>query len=238
MGPQPQWQRLHRKNMTRTWTDEQKQIIRDMYENHPTQEIADLLGRTISQVYGMATRLGLHKSEEFQNSPLSGRLSKGHHDGRGNEARFRKGHVPFNKGTKGVTGMHPNSRRTQFKKGERRGVAAEVYQPIGAEVVRDGYLVRKVNDDLPLQARWKPVHRILWEEHHGPIPSAHIVHFIDGDKSNISIENLELVSRQEWMARNRIENLYPEPVREQIHALRGFKRKLNNYAKKQDRRSA
>ncbi|HJZ04589.1 MAG TPA: HNH endonuclease signature motif containing protein [Patescibacteria group bacterium] len=38
------------------------------------------------------------------------------------------------------------------------------------------------------------LHRKIWEYQHGQIPENHHVHHVDGDKSNNSIENLELMS--------------------------------------------
>ena len=37
-------------------------------------------------------------------------------------------------------------------------------------------------------------HVLVWEQHNGPIPEGYQIHHIDGDKSNNSIENLQLVS--------------------------------------------
>lgn len=37
------------------------------------------------------------------------------------------------------------------------------------------------------------LHRLVWERAHGPLPSAHVLTFKDGVKTNVTIENLELV---------------------------------------------
>lgn len=111
---------------------------------------------------------------------------------------FAKGHQSANKGKtcpEGVGGRHPNARRTQFRKGTRSGVAVKLYQPIGAERVRDGYLVRKINDDMPLQARWRAVHLIEWEALNGPIPEGHCLKCLDGDRTNTDPSNWEVIPR-------------------------------------------
>lgn len=41
------------------------------------------------------------------------------------------------------------------------------------------------------------LHREVYEMHYGPIPDGFIVHHKDGDKTNNSLENLELLSRAE-----------------------------------------
>ena len=39
-------------------------------------------------------------------------------------------------------------------------------------------------------------HRVVWEEHYGPLPSGCIVTFIDGDKRNFDINNLIAVQKE------------------------------------------
>lgn len=112
---------------------------------------------------------------------------------------FERGSTPANKGkpcAPGKGGNHPNARRTQFTPGQRRGVAVRLYKPIGAErVSRDGYLERKINDDLPLQARWRAVHLIRWEAEHGALPKGMALKCLDGDKLNTAPSNWALIPR-------------------------------------------
>jgi hypothetical protein len=112
---------------------------------------------------------------------------------------FEKGQAPHNKGKQcepGRGGNHPNARRTQFTKGERRGVAIRLYKPIGTErVSKDGYIERKIHDGMPLQSRWRAVHLIEWEAANGSIPKGHVLKCLDGDKLNTHPSNWEVVSR-------------------------------------------
>jgi hypothetical protein len=112
---------------------------------------------------------------------------------------FEKGTVPPNKGKRcpeGKGGRHPNARRTQFKPGERTGAAQRHYKPIGFErITIDGYRERKINDDMPLQARWKAVHRIEWEAVNGQVPMGHALKCLSGDKLDCRPENWEAVPR-------------------------------------------
>ncbi|MDE1914688.1 MAG: HNH endonuclease [Sphingomonadales bacterium] len=111
---------------------------------------------------------------------------------------FEKGQTPLNKGKRceeGKGGRHPNARASHFRKGERRGVAVRLYKPVGTErLSKNGYLERKVNDDLLLQKRWRAVHLIRWEDVHGPIPKGHALKCL-GDKANTDPSNWTLVPR-------------------------------------------
>lgn len=117
----------------------------------------------------------------------------------GNTGQFAKGAASWNKGkpcAPGTGGLHPNARRTQFRKGERKGRANANYQPIGTERVTDeGYRQRKVHDGLPMQARWQLVQRIEWEAVHGPVPKGYALKCLDGNKLNCAPSNWSLVSR-------------------------------------------
>ena len=117
----------------------------------------------------------------------------------GRSGCFEKGAAPHNKGkpcAPGRGGRHPNSRRTQFTKGERRGVAVRLYKPVGTErVSKDGYIERKIHDGMPLQSRWRAVHLIRWEEANGPLQEGHCLKCLDGDKSNTEPSNWASVPR-------------------------------------------
>lgn len=112
----------------------------------------------------------------------------------GRTGTFEKGSAPANKGK--PRPFNENSARTQFKKGcLRTGRAADVYKPIGAERVhKGGYRQRKIHDGLPLQSRWKMVHRIEWEKMHGPLPVGAVLK-CKGDVSNADPSNWEAVPR-------------------------------------------
>ena len=47
------------------------------------------------------------------------------------------------------------------------------------------------------------VHRLIWEEHYGKIPSGMDIHHKDGNKLNNKIENLECLTREEHKARHK-----------------------------------
>lgn len=117
----------------------------------------------------------------------------------GRTGQFAKGQAAHNKGKKcppGVGGRHPNARRTQFKKGERTGIAQKNYKPIGFErISEDGYRERKINDGPVFKDRWQLVQRIEWEAANGPIPEGYALKCLDGDRLNCDPSNWEPVHR-------------------------------------------
>jgi len=38
--------------------------------------------------------------------------------------------------------------------------------------------------------QWRMKHQVVWETAHGPLPNTHALYFADGDKFNISLDNL------------------------------------------------
>ena len=168
------------KKTFRYWTEEEKEYLAEVVSGRGYQEITEMmikkfnLNYTKTQVAGAIKRYGLTT---------------------GRTGRFEKGHVPFNKGTKGLTGAN----KTSFKKGN----VPHTYLPIGSEsVTRDGYTIVKVSNQGTRNEQWRPKHRLIWEKHYGPVPDGHAVVFGDGDKTNFSLDNLILVSRSQLSVMN------------------------------------
>ena len=210
----------------RFWTERELQILRERYPHESTKSIARRLKRPECAVYNKAHSLGLYKTETYLASSDACRLRRG--DNVGRNTRFQKGQVPHNKGLRRPGWHRGRMKETQFKKGERHGRAAQIYQPIGSErISKEGILQRKVNNDMPFQQRWKAVHAILWEKHNGPIPKGHVVVFRNGDRTDIRIENLELISRAQLMQRNSYHNNYPKEVALAIQLRAALVRQIN-----------
>jgi len=106
---------------------------------------------------------------------------------------FPKGHIPWNKGLKGIT---IGGKETQFKPGN----IPPNYKPVGSErISSEGYVEVKIADPNV----WKGKHIIEWEKHYGPVPEGHCVIFGDGNKRNFDINNLILVSRKQLLKLNK-----------------------------------
>lgn len=80
--------------------------------------------------------------------------------------------------------------------GYRKGKKPENTKPIGHEYIKDGYVMVKT-EETPYGSNYKPKHRVLWEEANGPVPEGCILMFLDGNKQNCALENIELVTREE-----------------------------------------
>jgi hypothetical protein len=103
-----------------------------------------------------------------------------------------EGTPPPNKGTKGLYNVGGN--RTSFKKGQR----PRNYKPVGTERIdRDGYVLIKVSDEGAWNQRWRLKHTVIWEEINGPVPKGHCLIFLDGNKLNLSLDNLQLITRNQ-----------------------------------------
>lgn len=106
---------------------------------------------------------------------------------------FPKGHIPANKGKKGVS--YEGSQATQFKKGNK----PYNWVPVGTERInRDGYTEVKIADPKT----WKAKHKLIWEKAKGPVPKGHVVILGDGNKQNFDLANLLLVSRKQLVRLN------------------------------------
>jgi hypothetical protein len=105
----------------------------------------------------------------------------------GFDGRFKPGHTPFNKGKKG---LNIGGKETQFKKGNK----PLNYRPVGSERVNvDGYVEIKISDP----GKWRLKHAVIWEEVHGPISKGNCLILLDSNKLNVSLENLQLITRNQ-----------------------------------------
>jgi hypothetical protein len=190
----------------RLWQPHEIEYLRVRYPNVPTWVICVSLDRSDKSVYSAATTYGLKKSDEFLITENSGRIHK--LSEKGKQYRFKKGIVPINKGKKWNEFMTEkgmsNSLKTTFKK----GAIPPNRKPVGYErISKDGYVEVKVAEGM---RQFKLKHRLIYEQHYGPIPKGCNVQFQDGNKLNLNPENLVLKTRKENMKENTYHNYGPE----------------------------
>ena len=218
------------------WQDHQLALLKEYYPHETAAQVAVLTDKNLLQVYRKAAQLGLKKSEEFKNSQKSGRVLKGKMSEAMKATQFKLGQVSWNKGKKGLPPLSP---QTTFKKGNIPGNTL----PVGSfRIVTDSSNDRKTLElkinDLPGRAsiRWKPYHRLVWEQAHGPIPEKMVIRFkvqpppLDPDQ--ITIDILEMVSQADNRRMNSLWEVMPKELA-QLSQLRGaLNRKITSTRRK------
>jgi hypothetical protein len=226
------------------WTAAESAYLRQRYPDESTQAIAKRLKQPIRKVYAKASMLGLTKTETYLRDPKNRcGMSKG--SLLGEATRFPKGHVPANKGLRSPGCFRGRMRETWFSKGNRSGVAARNWKPVGT-ILRDteGYLRIKVREAVHGKEAtgfgnvrvWPLLQRHVWEQHHGPIPPRHVIAFRNRDRADCAIRNLECISRADLARRNRMWGRLPDELAQAIQLNGALKRKLRrlNDAKQND----
>lgn len=167
----------------RVVSEEQAAFIREHYRHHSQKDLLAL----VNDRFGINLEAKQLRAFVRNHGILSGRT--GH---------FPKGAEPWNKGKTGYMG--PN--RTSFKKGNR----PHNTRYLGHErISKDGYIevsVAERNPHTGFHRRYRLKHVYLWEQHNGPVPEGHAVVFKNGDRSDIRLENLMLLSRAELLTAN------------------------------------
>lgn len=167
------------------YTEEQEQFLR---EHYPLLSRGDL-ARAFNEHFGTAKTAMQIVFFVKRRGITSGRTGC-----------FPKGHRPWNTGTKGL--VPPNS--GQFKPGSVPGnLKEEGFERVNVY----GYIEVKVNEPNPYTGaptRFRLKHVVVWESAHGPVPKGHKLRFIDGDKLNCALENLEMVNNAEHLRLNQI----------------------------------
>lgn len=190
--------------MRKPWTAKEIEILRRLYPDCKTETLALLLNRKSSLISQKANVLGIHKSEGWKKSPLSGRMLKG--STIGEATRFTNQTPGWNKGLKQKDYMSPEmiekTAKTRFKKGQDPHNTV----PIGYErITDDGYTevkVRHLKNGDAKNKNFELKHRLIYQENFGEIPEGMIVEFLDSDKLNFEPSNLVLQTRKENILRN------------------------------------
>ena len=84
--------------------------------------------------------------------------------------------------------------RTGINSGRvKKGSIPLNYCPVGSEkVLKSGYILIKTGDP----GIWELKHKYIWEQKYGKIPEGYVLLFADGNKQNVTLENLRIVSRK------------------------------------------
>lgn len=218
-----------------TWWPWQEQFLRENYADARTADLAAVLRLPLKTVYAKAHTLGLRKTPELI-AQLT-RESTANPEHRSRTARFPPGNTPWNKGKPGSTGHHPNTARCHYTPGSVHGRAAQLVLPVGAlRINSDGVLQRKTGTTPgPNHLRWTPVHRLVWEAAHGPVPDGQFVVFKTGRHTTelgaITPAALELVTRAENMRRNSYHNNLPPELARLVQLRGALTRQINKAAK-------
>lgn len=174
---------------------------RGLSKDHPSkefpEEVAEYIRRNVEGIgpAEMAKHLNAEFGMNYTTRQIKGYYGN-HRLSSGLTGRFEKGHIPPNRGKKGMP-VHPNTAATQFKKGH----TPKNKLPIDTVLVKDdGYLWRKIGEGC---REWKQEHILIWEAEYGPIPEGHLITFLDGNKLNVSLNNLRLVNKKENLTLNR-----------------------------------
>lgn len=144
------------------------------------KEMTELLNKTFNKNY---------KASQIKNYYANNKLSSGL------TGYFDKDHIPQNKGKKGQCA--PGCEKGWFRKGN----TPENHKPVGSERIdtKDGYtLIKNAEPNV-----WELKHKVIYEEVHGKVPDGCVVTFLDGDITNLKIDNLEAITMGESLLLNR-----------------------------------
>lgn len=212
----------------KTWTEKEIETLKQYYPILIREEMQRLLpSKTYSSMQRKASQLGVKKTPET----LS-RICALQTESRAKN-QFKKGHTPFNKGKKGIQ-FSSEAAKERWQK--------SLFTP---EMRRhnekyDGAIAKRKDNKSGIvyhyirmeRGKWMLLHRHIWEKHHQcKLSRKQNVVFIDGNTENFDISNLKVLTNQELMLHNSVQN-YPDSFKSKMYVLNGFKRKLKVKIKK------
>lgn len=173
-----------KRRKTHTWTEEQKKFIFKINKGRTLNEVTEMINAEFN------LNLGENQIKSFRsNNKLVSGLT----------GQFKKGQESFNKGLKWEEFMSEEGQRRSLATCYKKGSVPLNKKPIGYERKdkRDGHTLIKVSNKGKWHERWKHKHRIVYEEAHGVIPEGHRIMAMDGNLSNINLENLKMITDAE-----------------------------------------
>lgn len=171
--------------MKNKYTKEQREFL--IKNNHlkTSQELADMFNKRFKT---NITKVNIKnfRGNNHLNSGLTG--------------QFKKGNIPHNKGKRQNDYMSIESiektKATRFKKGN----IPTNHRDVGSErITKDGYIEIKIKEPN----KWQLKHRYIYEKKYGKIPKGYNLIFLDGNRKNIDLSNLKLVSKSEDLIMNK-----------------------------------
>lgn len=166
------------------WSDEEKEYLKEVTPGNSRKQILELMNNRFEYQFALSQIVGAIKRYKLNT---------------GRTGRFEKGQESWNKGTKGLV----KANKTSFKKGQM----SINHKEVGSERVNvDGYTEIKVAEPNI----WKFKQRIIWEQHNGEIPKGCQIIFADGDKSNLDIDNLLIITRKQLLILNQNKLIYQD----------------------------
>lgn len=182
--------------MGRSWTTKELELLQKMFPDNYTKELVPIFKRSYSAISSCANKLGFKKSPTFMTIEFERQAMRLKEQGR--KYWFSKGNVSHNKGLKQTEFLSSEgiaaSAKTRFKKGNMpHNVKYDGYERIN----KDGYVEVRIS-----KGKFKLKHRHIWEQAKGPIQDDCVLRFIDGDKRNFELSNLEIITKIENALRN------------------------------------
>ena len=201
------------------FTAAEVEYLKANYPHRLTEDIAKEMNRTYYSVNYKAHKLGLRKTNAFFQSNWSGRINSA----TGSTTRFKKGSTPWNKG---LSYIPVGCDKSWFQAGHKPW-----------QTKQDGSITERVDAGRVYkyirisECNWIPLHVKIWMDANGPVPEGYIVVFKNATLPDRErLDNLEMITRQENMERNRLTQ-WPPDLRETIKAVNKLKKAIKNEQK-------
>lgn len=158
----------------RIMTDEMHRFLLDNVRGLSNIELTELVNKTFG------TSIAVNQIKSYKGN---------HHIQSGLTGRFVKGQKAHNKGVKVKEETYAKCQKTMFKKGN----VPVNHRSVGSERINKyGYIEIKVAEP----SRWRLKHRVVWEEVNGCVTHGKCIIFLNGEKTDVRIDNLALIDRE------------------------------------------
>ena len=164
---------------------EEKEYLKTIYKGRLCKEVAEMINQKFK------TNHTAREVEGYKNR---------NHLRSGIDSTFKKGQTPANKGKKWSEFLTEEQQEKARKTCYQKGHIPKQHREVGEErITAEGKWQVKIAESNV----WKSKHVIVYEEAYGKIPEGMNLIFADGNKLNINLDNLLLVTDSELLQMNK-----------------------------------
>jgi len=215
------------------WSDTEVENLKKWYLQMRPEAVAEKLGRTRNAILAKARQVGLTQIGLGRALPKKQPDEKSKRWGDAEVSALTKMYPTHS--TRQIAEKLGRSRFSIMRAAIRFGCANKSTHsnastlPIGTHRIESGFLYRKVANTGRLWTDWRRVSHLVWEEHYGEIPKGTVIKYRDGNRLNVDIGNLVLVSQSEHL-RTINKAFYENPieVRTALRLISSVKRRIRN----------
>lgn len=205
------------------WTPEMIRFIKKNWRRMTNAQMAANLKMKVSTVNNKRQRLGLSKMEMQKWTPEQTKFLQANYKTIGDKELAKIFNTKWEK-KKGWTLKHIEKKRMYLGLKRTPAQILRLKKLQGHAIGTIKTISNKYNNKILIiktKNGYKHYAPILWRQHYGRIPHGYVITFKDGNSQNVTIDNLEMITRQElYLRMSDRKSVFPRAIRNTMKTIK------------------